>query len=79
MKTNVVTPKPEVLRTDVIERVQRLDAESVLVLHRVMLELEKQRLWKEISQEAAADHRAGLLDELPTLLREARESLRKGT
>jgi hypothetical protein len=77
MNGNVVSPEPEVLRSDVIERVRSLDVENVLVLHRVLLELEKQRLWREISEDADADHRAGLFNNLPELVREARQSINK--
>ena len=75
---NATTLAPEKLRPEIIQRVEALDAESLLLLHRVLLTVEKERLWHELSTEAAQDRRAGKLDRLPEIIREARAELRKG-
>ncbi len=73
-----VLPKAEVLRSALVQKLDKLDAEEMAVVHRVMLELEKQKLWKEISEEADNDYQRGLFDKLPELLEAARASLRQG-
>jgi hypothetical protein len=66
------------LRPEIIQRVEAMDDESLLLLHRLLLNLEKERLWHELSAEAAADLRSGKLDRLSEVIREARAELRKG-
>ena len=65
------------LRPEIIQRIEAMDDESLLLLHRLLLHLEKERLWHELSAEAEADRRAGKLDRLPEIIREARAELRK--
>jgi hypothetical protein len=55
-----------------------MDDESLLVLHRVMLIVEKERLWRELATEAEQDRRSGKFERLPEIIREARAELRKG-
>jgi 2-polyprenyl-6-methoxyphenol hydroxylase-like FAD-dependent oxidoreductase len=74
----VTTLEPRKLRPEIIRRIEALDDESLLVLHRLLLHLEKERLWHELSAEAEADRRSGKLDRLPGIIREARAELRQG-
>ena len=76
MNSSVLEPKK--LRPEIIQRIETMDGESLLVLHRVLLHLEKERLWRELSAEAEVDRHAGKLDRLPKIIREARAELRKG-
>jgi len=55
-----------------------MDDESLLLLHRVLLIVEKERLWRELSVEAEQDLRSGKFKRLPEIIREARAELRKG-
>jgi hypothetical protein len=66
------------LRPDIIQRVEAMDDDSLLLLHRVLLRLEKERLWRELSAEAEADRRAGKFDRLSEVITEARAELRRG-
>ena len=66
------------LRHEIIQRVEAMDDGSLLLLHRLLLYLEKERLWHELSAEAEADRRSGKLDPLPDIIREARAELREG-
>jgi hypothetical protein len=66
------------LRPELIQRIEAMDDESLLLLHRLLLHLEKERLWRELSADAEADRRSGKLDRLPDIIREARAELRKG-
>jgi hypothetical protein len=70
--------KPEKLRPEIIQRIQAMDDESLLLLHRLLLHVEKERLWHELSEEAEADRRSGKFDRLPDIIRQARAELRKG-
>jgi len=76
MKATIL--KPEKLRPDLIERIEAMDDESLLFLHRVLLIVEKEKLWRELSAEAEEDRRSGKLDRLPEIIRRAREELRDG-
>jgi hypothetical protein len=57
--TAATTLESKKLRPEIIQRVKAMDDESLLLLHRVLLRLEKERLWRELSAEAEADRRAG--------------------
>ena len=66
------------LRPEIIQRVEGMDEESLLLLHRVLLRMERDRLWRELSAEAEADRQSGKLDRLSQVIREARAELRNG-
>jgi len=76
MNSTVLEPKK--LRPEIIKRIETMDDENLLLLHRVLLIVEKERLWRELSAEAEQDRRSGKLDRLPEIIREARAELRKG-
>jgi hypothetical protein len=75
MKATVLEPKK--LRPEIIQRVEAMDDDSLLLLHRLLLMVEKERLWRELSSESEQDRRLGKLDRLPEIIREARADLRK--
>jgi hypothetical protein len=70
--------EPQKLRPQIIQRVEAMDDQSLLLLHRLLLRMEKERLWRELSTEAEADRRSGKFDRLSDIVREARAELRKG-
>jgi hypothetical protein len=76
MNSSVLEPKK--LRPEIIQRVEAMDDESLLVLHRVLLVVEKERLWRELAAEAEQDRRSGKLERLPEIIRAARDELLKG-
>ena len=76
MNSTVLEPKK--LRPEIIQRIEAMDDESLLVVHRVLLIVEKERLWRELAAEAEQDRRLGKLDRLPEIIRNARTELRKG-
>jgi hypothetical protein len=55
-----------------------MDDESLLVLHRILLIVEKERLWREVSAEAEQDRCSGKFERLPEIIRQARVELGKG-
>jgi hypothetical protein len=65
---NSTVLEPEKLRPEIVQRIEALDDENLLLVHRVLLMIEKERLWHELSAEAEQDRRAGRLDRLPELL-----------
>jgi hypothetical protein len=70
--------EPEKLRPEIVQRIEAMDGESLLLLHRLLLRMEKERLWRELSAETEADRRAGKFDRLTDIIREARTELRRG-
>ena len=76
MNSTVLEPKK--LRPEIIQRVEAMDDESLLVLHRVLLIVEKERLWRELGAEAEQDRRLGRFERLPEIIREARAEVRQG-
>ena len=76
MNSTVLEPKK--LRPEIIQRIEAMDDESLMLVHRVLLIVEKERLWRELSAEAEQDRRLGKFDRLPEIIREARAELHKG-
>ena len=46
-------------------------------LHEVLLNVEKERLWEELSSDMEADRQAGKLQRLPEIIREVRAELKR--
>jgi len=62
---NSTVLEPNKLRPELIQRVEAMDDESLLLLHQVLLIVEKERLWRELSAEAEWDRRSGKFERLP--------------
>ena len=77
-RVNSTVLEPKKLRPELIQRVEAMDDESLLVLHRVLFIVEKERLWRELAAEAEEDRRSGKFERLPELIREARAELHQG-
>ncbi len=71
-----VLPKPDVLRRNVIEQIERLPDEDVAALHELAQELELRAAWAEFSEGMAADGAAGKYDRLDEALAKARAAIR---
>jgi hypothetical protein len=65
------------LRPEIIHRIESLQDQDLVVLHRVLLLLEKEKLWNELSAEAEVDRANGKFNRLPEIIAEARTELRK--
>ena len=70
--------EPSKLRPEIIQRVEAMDEEGLRLLHRLLLVMEKERLWRELSAEAETDRRSGKFDRLSEIIREARVELHGG-
>ena len=66
---------PNALRSLLHERIDQWAAEDLALLHRVMLELERDRLVAELNAEFDRDRESGRLTRLPEIIREARAAL----
>ena len=71
-----VYPKPDILRLNLIEQVERLPYEAVAVLHNLAQELELRAACADFSQGLAADWAAGKYADLDGALIAARESIK---
>ena len=70
--------EPKKLRPEIIQRIEALDDQDLLLVHRILLTVEKERLWRELSAEIEEDRRSGKFDKLPEVIRQARADLHKG-
>jgi hypothetical protein len=43
--------EPHELRPEIIQRVEAMDEESLLLLRRLLLRMERERLWRQLSTE----------------------------
>ena len=66
---------PNVLRPLLHQRIDQWAAADLPLLHRVMLELERDRLVTEVNEEFDRDRESGRLARLPEIIREARAAL----
>lgn len=66
---------PKELRPLLHERIDQWAAEDLPLLHRVMLELERDRLVAALNEEFDRDRESGRLARLPEIIREARAAL----
>ncbi len=71
-----VYPRPDILRRNVIEQLERLPDEGVAVLHDLAQELELRAAWADFSQGLEADWTAGKYADLNGALIAARESIK---
>jgi hypothetical protein len=66
---------PKELRPLLHKRIDECAAEDLALLHRVMLELERDRLLEGLNADFDRDRDAGRLARLPEIIREARAAL----
>lgn len=78
MGMNSIVLEAKKLRPEIIQRIESLDDDSLLVLHQVLMIVEKERLWRELSAEAEQDRVSGKFERLPEIIRQARADLGKG-
>ena len=66
---------PAQLRPIVYADVDKLGAQSLMLLHRVALQLELEEVTERLNSGFDADRAAGRLERLPEIIREARAAL----
>lgn len=74
MRTPVLDP--EKLRPALIDKVRELNDDDLSVLHMVLVRLERDRLFLELTSEFAQDRREGKYERLEEIILEARAALR---
>ena len=74
VSTSVPTD-PNELRPLLHERLEQWAAADLPLLHRVMLELERDRLVAQLNEEFDRDRESGRLARLPEIIRDARAAL----
>jgi len=70
-------PPPKNLRPELLRRISSMPEEDLVWLHDVLLNVEKERLWEDLSADMEADRRAGRLQRLPEIVREVRAELKR--
>jgi len=70
-------PPPKNLRPELLRRISSMPEDDLVWLHEVLLNVEKERLWEELSSDMEAERQAGRLQRLPEIIREVRAELRR--
>ena len=68
----LASPIPKNLRAQIVETIEVLPEEDLVFVYDMLLEAEKQRLWREIQVDAEAEQKAGKWERLPEIIREVR-------
>lgn len=71
-----VLPPSDVLRRNLVVKLEKLPDEGVIVLHDLAEELELRAAWSEFAAGMATDWAAGKYDQLELALQKARTALR---
>lgn len=74
---NSIVLEPQKLRPAIIHQIESMDDQSLLMLHHVLLHMEKERLWHDLSSEFETDRCAGKYERLPDVIAAARKELRR--
>lgn len=67
---------PEKLRPEILQRIEAMDNEGLFLLHRLLLMLEKDQLWRELAAEVESDRQAGKFDRISEVIQNVRMELR---
>ena len=70
--TTTAAVEPDQLRPLLQMKVGQLPDEDLLLLHRFLLRVEKERLWAELKAECAQDRAEGKFDRLNEIIAEVR-------
>ena len=72
---STVTLEPKKLRPELVRKVESMPDEDLMFLHRILLQVEKERLWQELSSEMEEDWQKGRYDNLDGIIRQVRAEL----
>jgi len=75
--TTAEQPIPKNLKQQLVRSLDSFEEPELVFVHRVILEVEKRRLWKKISERAEIDRLAGKWDDLDEVIRDVRAKLRE--
>lgn len=77
MTSALPQPVPKDLKQQLVGLLDKFEESELVLVHRVFLEMEKQKLWKKIGETAEADRQAGMWDDLDEVIRDVRAKLRQ--
>jgi hypothetical protein len=73
-------PVPKDLREQLMRSRDRFEESDLVLVHRVILEIEKQKLWKRmVTRQRQADRQAGKWGDLDDVIRDVRLKLHQAT
>ena len=72
-----MNPPPKNLRPELIRRIESMPEDGLLWVHNVLLRIEKEQLWNELTSEMDADYLAGKFARLPDIIREVRGEIKR--
>ena len=76
MSTLLTQPVPKDIREQMVRRLETAPEDVVLLVHDVLLQIEKENLWRKIQNNASEDARAGKLDRVGEIIQNYRETRR---
>ena len=76
MSTLLTQPVPKDIREQMIRRLETAPEDVVLLVHDVLLQIEKENLWQKIQNNVAEDARGGKLDRIGEIIQNYRETRR---
>ena len=76
MSTLLTQPGPKDIREQMIRRLETASEDVVLLVHDVLLQIEKQKLWQKIQNNALEDAREGKLDRVSEIVQNYRATRR---
>jgi hypothetical protein len=76
MSTLLNQPIPRNIREQMIRRIETAPEDVVLLVHDVLLRIEKENLWQKIQGEASEDAKSGKLDRVGEIIKNYRATRR---
>ena len=76
MSTLLTQPGPKDIREQMIRRLETASEDVVLLVHDVLLQIEKQKLWQKVQNNALEDAREGKLDRVSEIVQNYRATRR---
>ena len=76
MSTLLNQPIPKNIREQMIRRIETAPEDVVLLVHDVLLRIEKENLWQKIQGEASKDAKSGKLDRVGEIIQNYRDARR---
>jgi predicted RNase H-like nuclease (RuvC/YqgF family) len=76
MSTLLTQPGPKDIREQMIRRLETASEDVVLLVHDVLLQIEKEKLWQKVQNNASEDAKEGKLDRVSEIVQNYRATRR---
>jgi len=76
MSTLLNQPVPKNIREQMIRRMETAQEDVVVLVHDVLLQIEKENLWQKIQGNASEDAKSGKLDRVGEIIQNYRDARR---